>query len=350
MSSFQDVLDAPAMLSEKERLALTHAAGSLAPGSVIIDLGTSAGGSAYLFRCAAPDCAVHTVDINDKIHRTPFEDEGLSIFRGNIQAFVETYPNVSPDMVFIDASHYFFDVLDDYRTLAGIMKDGTILSFHDCSAPKFPGITTICKTLSDNGNIRKGHVFDSLFIGEFNAAEAMPKTELFVENMCQFGEMLGVWVNASPVFTPSRTLMFEQIMASLRSDSVDAPWVIGQGKRGEDFARFVGFTPSKLVHSSEVNGQEPVCLVCSHYYGEIAGSLKKEKGARPDDIIDVNEFIQFCFYHDLAFNGGKAAIAKANTEFQKEVLALLAEQPARRLRRLYEYGCLENLLEDVFIR
>ena len=181
MTPFQEIMDAPAMLSDKERMGLWQAAASLLPGSVIVDLGTSSGGSAYLFRHSSPQSRVYTIDINDKMHSNVCEDPELTVFRGNAQAFSEAFAGLKADMVFIDASHYFFDVVEDFKIMTTLLKDGGVIAFHDCLAPKFPGIATICKTLSDTEVISDAFVFDSLFIGQFRNGASFPRPRILLK-------------------------------------------------------------------------------------------------------------------------------------------------------------------------
>jgi len=350
MSVFQDLVSAEAMLSIKERLALAHASAALPPASVIFDLGTSAGGSASIFLQSSPQSHVHTIDIQDKIHRPLFDAQRLNIYHGNAEQFVADHPGLIADMVFIDASHYFFDVANDFKTMSRAVKDKAIVAFHDCIGPKFPGIMAFCKALVDNGNLINTHTFDSLFIGEFVADVPMPDAELCVENMGQLASMLDVWLPAKPAFSPPQTIRFGKMFASLRGGDSDAPWVVGQGKRGETFAAFVGFDSSRLVHSKDVSGDDPQCIVCSFYFGEIKRVLQQEKGARPDSILNSLEVIQYGFYEDLAFNQGRATMMLAKTDFQKDVVRHLAALPEKRLKRLYSYGCFWDILEDIFIR
>ncbi|MGL1863439.1 MAG: class I SAM-dependent methyltransferase [Pseudodesulfovibrio sp.] len=350
MDVFRNLINANAMLCSEERLALAHAAGSLAPDSVIFDLGTSAGGSADIFLQSSPESSVYTIDISDKIHRPLWDDERLNIYHGNADQFVADHPGLHADMVFIDASHYLFDAAHDFETMSKVTKDKAVMAFHDCLGPKFPGIMVLCKTLADNGNIVNVQTFHSLFAGDFIAGVPFPDAELFAENIGQLGSMLDIWLPAKVAHTSDHTRRMEKMFDSLRAGKADAPWIVGQGDRGQTFARFVGFDESRLVHSSDVTDDDPSCIVCSYYFGEIQGYLRSEKGARPDSVLDSLAVIQYGFYEDLAFNQGKATMALAKTDFQRDVVRHLATQPAAHLERLYRYGCFWNVLEDLFIR
>lgn len=141
------------ILKEQEKY-LFDKVKSLPDGAVIVEMGCCKGKStvAMAFACVGTRKRVYSIDtyVGNEGQMGKIEDFQEE-WTGNLRRFgLEQYatplrgytfdivPDRSrypaPDFVFIDASHEFTDVLEDFRTVYPYVKDGGWISFHDVEA------------------------------------------------------------------------------------------------------------------------------------------------------------------------------------------------------------------------
>lgn len=124
---------------------------SLPDGAVILEMGCNRGKStcAMAFACVGTRKHIYSIDTysGNEGHMGRIEDFEEE-WRGNLRRFgLDRYATAlrgytfqvvpdrtrypAPDFVFIDASHEFTDVLDDFRSVYPYVKDNGWISFHD---------------------------------------------------------------------------------------------------------------------------------------------------------------------------------------------------------------------------
>jgi SAM-dependent methyltransferase len=138
------------LLKDQERF-LFEKVRSLPDGAVIVELGCNMGLSTVTmaFACAGTNKRIFSVDTfsgNDGQmgKANDFQEEwagnlrrfGLEKYVTPLRGFTfQVVPDRSlyppPDFVFIDASHEFIDVVEDFRTIYPYVKEGGFISFHD---------------------------------------------------------------------------------------------------------------------------------------------------------------------------------------------------------------------------
>jgi len=153
---------------------------TLPPGSIILEMGTFVGGTTRLFAQANPNITIHTIDIDtfgDTIINPDFGHFAENPMIVTIQEtygllgisvedvleirklHIEDYPNIishlgnstdlkleNIDLVFVDASHTYEDVLNDLRYAWGIVKDGGYIFGDDVhSAPLYNALWQFCQ-------------------------------------------------------------------------------------------------------------------------------------------------------------------------------------------------------------
>jgi predicted O-methyltransferase YrrM len=144
MRSFPEVLeltkDVNALLCEEDKEALYFYARMVRSGGIIVDIGTAAGGSAFIMGLASKDdVTILTID------PMPNNNFQLDRKRLHLERKINYYPATSLeaysdftshsvseiDMLFIDGVHNYNGVKRDWETWGSRLKHGGFILFHD---------------------------------------------------------------------------------------------------------------------------------------------------------------------------------------------------------------------------
>jgi hypothetical protein len=117
-----------------ERVLLDAIVRHLSP-DVVFELGTYSGTTTKLLAEAAPRATVHTIDIpsdNPIIGSAYRDDPGRIVsHRANIRSFDFAPYERSVDLVFVDASHEYADVLHDSNVAKRLIGEGGVIVWDD---------------------------------------------------------------------------------------------------------------------------------------------------------------------------------------------------------------------------
>lgn len=126
-----------ALLCEKDKEALYRYASKVKDGGFIVDIGTAAGGSAFIMALASkPKVQVFTIDPvqNDNflfMRNALGLEKKLVFWNGDSKDVYGHFLDTDIDMLFIDGVHSYQGVKDDYETFGSRVKKGGIVAFHD---------------------------------------------------------------------------------------------------------------------------------------------------------------------------------------------------------------------------
>jgi predicted O-methyltransferase YrrM len=125
-----------ALLCNEDKRALCEYSALVEDGGVIVDIGTAAGGSAFIMGLSSkPNVKIYTID--PMINRD-FEENRLALGLGNKVEFINRTSSDAfstwdkqIDMLFIDGVHNYQGVMNDFKTFGSKVKKGGIVVFHD---------------------------------------------------------------------------------------------------------------------------------------------------------------------------------------------------------------------------
>lgn len=139
-------LKPPTMQREGEINALAE---FLARNNVksVLEIGTNRGGTAYIFAQVADK--VVTLDcLNwEKVYAGEPEEAKITVVIGDSRDPATIFnPDINQtfDFLFIDAEHTKYDVLEDFKAYAPLVKKGGWIGFHDILLYRFPGQNDDC--------------------------------------------------------------------------------------------------------------------------------------------------------------------------------------------------------------
>lgn len=125
------------LLCPKDEEALYKYASQVPEGGWIIDIGTAAGGSAFIMGLASkPSVLLNTIDpnFNENVPRNIKEfglEEKVIYVQSTSADFSKLLKEDSVDMLFIDGVHNYDGVMDDFNNYYQKVKKGGIIAFHD---------------------------------------------------------------------------------------------------------------------------------------------------------------------------------------------------------------------------
>lgn len=126
-----------ALLCEKDKQALYRYASKVPRGGVIVDIGTAAGGSAFIMALASkPSVKVVTIDpaVNENFLSNR-KDLGLvkkiSFRNKTSNDAVKNWHGGKIDMLFVDGIHNYEGVMNDIDTWGSFVKKGGTVAIHD---------------------------------------------------------------------------------------------------------------------------------------------------------------------------------------------------------------------------
>lgn len=146
-----------ALLCEKDEEALYRYASKVKNGGLIVDIGTAAGGSAFIMALASkPDVSVITIDpvvnINFILDRGKLGlDRKITFINETSKSAFRSWNSKKIDMLFIDGVHNYDGVMNDFNTFGSMVNFGGIIAIHDI----FLYENTIGKAVKDLVNTNK---------------------------------------------------------------------------------------------------------------------------------------------------------------------------------------------------
>ena len=153
--------------TKEERAAFCKYAGKVPDNGTIVDIGTCAGSSAFIFAFASkPSVKVFTMDPNrsEKFfydwERLGFLEK-LTYYQQTSEAFAKDF-NGKIDLLFVDGVHSYRGVGNDINWFKKHMVDGGIIMFHDYYLYR----NTIGRAINEaeeRGDIEKIEIIDSLY-------------------------------------------------------------------------------------------------------------------------------------------------------------------------------------------
>lgn len=322
-------------LSPQENMALTGLAHSLGKDSVIVEVGTFQGGTSRMLAQAAPDSQVYTIDLFDHLDPGYEQPDNLTIFRGTSLDFVQAHPDLTIDLLFIDANHALACVLNDIANFRGMLSETGYLAFHDYTASCM-GVIVACNALIEGGGLRDITVTDTLLA--CRADKTLPlDLDLVIQGAGLIQATEGV-LGAHPQ-PGHRSAEHQALMARLLDSchGPDAPRFIGRGVRSKLVAALADLDPQGMINSDQVPDNSRECVICSSVVETITTYLCETKKLRPAQCIDSQDFFDYCCLEDLLHNNGDKLAALMAGDFGKELVRALAQKEPQTLRDLYTY-------------
>lgn len=169
-----------ALISVEEQRVLYKYASKVRKNGVIVDIGTAAGGSAFMLAFGSkPSVKIHTIDPNRNPNfftkRKEFNFDKKIKFINKISEEVAKDFKDKIDLLFVDGIHNYLGVTNDFNWFKGFMKKDGIVMFHDYYAYS----NTIGSAVDDivkSGQVEKVKIIDSKFRGEI-------RTGLYIARM-----------------------------------------------------------------------------------------------------------------------------------------------------------------------
>jgi predicted O-methyltransferase YrrM len=125
------------LLTNEDMDTLAEYASKVSDNGIIIDIGTAAGGSAFVMSLASkPSVKVHTIDpiSNDDFffnrERLGF-NEKLIFYHMKSEDAADKFKDMDIDLLFVDGVHGYEGVMKDYEKIGTRVKKGGIIIFHD---------------------------------------------------------------------------------------------------------------------------------------------------------------------------------------------------------------------------
>lgn len=317
-----------------EGLALSILAKSLKPGQTIVEVGTLKGNTSRLLCMMAPQCNVYTIDIRDSFDRNDPVPDNLTVYRGTSATFVEEYPDIEVDYLFIDANHNLLCVLMDFVNMVPLLHPGSIVNFHDYSIVGFPVIVA-CNCLIDGGNLEDVSLINSLLCTKFTG-----KSEIDFRPLVNGANEIQRIGNMFIPGTQNRRSLSDEHIEKMRQlhtlvGGADVPYFIGKGLRGKVVAQMAQIDRSGLVDSNQVVHKESNCIICSTHFESIKKYLVEEVGLNPLSCIDGQDYFDYCIYLDLLKNNGVFLRNLMNSEIGKSLVDYLSSLANEQLDDLY---------------
>jgi len=158
-----------ALNTKEERAAFYKYAKDVPDGGIIVDIGTAAGGSAFVFTMVSkPKVKVYTIDPNKNLdflaRRKEIGLEKKLIFINKTSEDTAKGWNKKIDLLFIDGIHNYLGVMNDFTWFKKFMVEGGIVMFHDYYLYR----DTIGKAVDEiieTGEVEKIEIVDSLYQG-----------------------------------------------------------------------------------------------------------------------------------------------------------------------------------------
>lgn len=153
--------------TEGEQLAFYNYANQVPENGIIVDIGTSSGGSAFIFALASkPSVKVYTIDPNksdafiDKLDSLGLKNKLIFINKMSKDASEDIDKEI--DLLFVDGVHSYHGVKNDYLSFEEKIKIGGIVMFHDYYLYGNT-IGQAVDELEKEGKIEKINIVDSLY-------------------------------------------------------------------------------------------------------------------------------------------------------------------------------------------
>jgi len=192
-------LRAECLLSLSEQKSLFDLARSVPPGGTIVELGSWMGGSTIMLAAGAmekPDSRVYAVDLfglteeNSLEYSSRVRGHGPDYFerfqrnlrqagvhsriepiRGRTVAAAQQWQGPPIDLLFIDASHYYDDVVLDFVEWSVHCAEGATCAFHDYGQKGTPGIKRFVDRAIRHGLLKDVRFVDSIAYGTITTTD-----------------------------------------------------------------------------------------------------------------------------------------------------------------------------------
>ncbi|UJX41080.1 class I SAM-dependent methyltransferase [Desulfovibrio sp. JY] len=293
MFNFFNLLSTKSITTINERLALACTGSSLQEGSIIIEVGSAYGGSAYIFTETAPTSSLYCIDIADSLDDSLIDRSKLSFFKGTAPDFLRYHPDINIDLLYIDGDHRFDGVFLDFMTLAPRVREGGLILFHDVDS-FHPGVYTFVETLKRNWPACAFQQIDKLCI--FKKSEDIPQIPM--DEYTTTLEFMSLSFNKESM-GPEDLLSFTS--AVFNKNSI----YIGKGKRGLLGSKLLGLNFDSFIDSDQVTKRDGKYFVFSTFYQTIRHFLISKKCISPENIFFFDDSIlSYYIYNDMFKNGG----------------------------------------------
>ena len=153
--------------TEEERGAFARYASEVPEDGVIVDIGTAAGGSAFVFALTSPlNAKVYTIDPskNEDFLRLRKEwglEDKLTFIEKTSEEVAKGWDK-EIDLLFIDGIHNYLGVMNDFNWFFPSVKKGGIIIFHDYFLYGNT-IGVAVDEICSGGKVEKVEIIDSCF-------------------------------------------------------------------------------------------------------------------------------------------------------------------------------------------
>lgn len=348
MPSYRQILDAPCILHQDEKILLGLCAAMLPPGSTIVEVGTYTGGSARILQAACKGtCTLHSIDIADHVNPRIISKDSFQHFLGDSRAFAQDFQG-RIDMAFIDGNHSFQGVLSDYQHLRPLLSPEAVVLFHDVDFDHI-GVKVFCDTLVRTGCLRDVVQASRMLSGTHVPDNPMPTAADFAETIRLQG--LGY---ANDEYRQSCRKDEDRLGTSMLAPSFDPlrTGFIGRGSFGWLVSRMFDVPRKAFIDSSQATDPSKTYYVCSYAREAIESTLVHHNGIPPSRMVFVTPCqISLAILDDLKFSGGVKAAKTATSEMEQTLIpSAFLSLPPGALQHLHASGYLHQFFTRFFFK
>jgi len=339
MGSYRQIVDAPCLMQQGEKLLLGLCAAMLPPGATVVEVGTFTGASAsILYQAARGTCDLHSLDLGDAVNERVIAKDCFHPFLGDATAFAKDFAG-RIDLLFLDGDHSFAGVRADYLTLRPFLAPRAVVVFHDVDWCHL-GVKFFCDTLAATGGLRDMVQEGSLLVGTHVPEAALPTVDDFAATLRRqilaYDDRAGLAASraqaqsAIAVFPPPRDL--EKVR------------FIGRGGFGRLVSRLYDIPWAYFLDSSEADDPECTYYLCTFARAAVERTLVHLRGIAPTRLRVPNPYhLSLALRDELTANAGARLAATAGTDLEKALVpGAFLRLPPELLLLAHETGYLHQ--------
>jgi len=338
MVDYFKIINAPAHMTKDEKIFLSYVTAALPQGSLVVEVGTYTGGSAYLIGLASEGrCRIVSLDINVPADLSLLEKVGAEFFHGDAARY-RAERDEPIDLLFIDGDHSFSGARVDYETLSPLVKPAGLVSLHDFDFPHF-GVKLFGDTLLRTGCLKQWHASQRLLLGRHNPERLPPSAADYAATV----ELLMQVYDNSDYCKGWKKM--EQALENIFfpiSASFENVYIVRSSPRCLFLHYFYNIDRSRYISPEEASDTKAMYYVCTYDVDKALEVLRVHKRIPNDQIKVFNDFhVSYQILQDLVANKGEKCLRVARNEMEREIISMaFLNLSEARLYRLHETGFL----------